>query len=454
MLAAGARWGRGCRSLPDGKTRHTRLDAPPPAAPPSRRWRILLLLSVAQFLGMSLWFTASAVAPQLQALWGLSAQQAGWLTTAVQLGFVAGTAVAAVLNLADVVPARPYFAVSALCAALVNALLIASPGYEAALLLRFLTGFFLAGVYPPAMKMIATWFQSGRGLAIGTLVGALTLGKATPYLMRALEGAVLQPVVLTASAGALVAALLVGVGYREGPFPFARRPFSWQLVGTVVRHRPTRLAIGGYLGHMWELYAGWTLVAIYFFDFFRARGASAVEAGALSGLTGFAVIGMGALGCVLAGVWADRLGRERVAICAMAVSGACSLVIGWLISAPTAIVVTIALIWGFTIVADSAQFSAVVTEVAPSHAVGTALTLQTSLGFLLTAGSIWLTVEVSSRFGWGPAFSMLAIGPALGILAMARLKTARFRTDDEAPHLARDNIRDNGSSARTDARTL
>lgn len=422
---------------------------PDGAAEPGARWRVLALLSLAELLGMSLWFTASAVAPRLQALWGLDAHQAGWLTTAVQLGFVAGTAVAAALSLADLLPARPYFAVSALCAALANALLVVAPGFAAALALRFLTGLFLAGVYPPAMKMIATWFRSGRGLAIGTVVGALTLGKATPYLLRAFEGARLEPVVLTASAGAALAGLLVAWGYRDGPFPFPRRPFSWRLAGAVVRHRPTRLAIGGYLGHMWELYAGWTLVSVYFFDFFRARGASVVAAGSISGLTGFAVIGMGALGAVFAGAWADRLGRERVAIWAMAVSGACSLVLGWLMAAPPWLVVTIALLWGFTIVADSAQFSAVVTEVAPAHAVGTALTLQTSAGFLLTAGSIWLAVEVSSRFGWGPAFSLLAIGPALGILAMVRLKTVRLASTSDASVPARDNIRDNEAAPGT-----
>jgi hypothetical protein len=160
-----------------------------------------------------------------------------------------------VLNLADVLPARLYFAVSALLAAAVNALLITSPGYAPALALRFLTGFFLAGVYPPAMKMLATRFQSGRGLAIGTIVGALTLGKASPYLMRAFEGADLAAVVLTASTGAVTAALLVATAYTDGPFAFARRPFSWRLVGTVARHRPTRLAIAGYLGHMWEVCA-------------------------------------------------------------------------------------------------------------------------------------------------------------------------------------------------------
>ena len=409
------------------------MNSPPDLLQPSGRWRILLLLSLAELLGMSLWFTASAVSPQLQVLWDLTAQQAGWLTTVVQLGFVAGTAVAALLNLADVVPARPYFAVSALCAALANALLVVAPGFAPALVLRFLTGFFLAGVYPPAMKMIATWFRSSRGLAIGTIVGALTLGKATPYLLRALGGASLEPVVLAASAGAVAAALLVGWGYREGPFPFARRPFSWRLVGTVVRHRPTRLAIGGYLGHMWELYAAWSFVAIFFFDLFLARGAAELRAGALSGLVGFAVIGMGAVGSVLAGTWADRLGRERITIWAMAISGACALLMGWLLHAPLALAVIVALVWGFSVVADSAQFSAVVTEVAPSHAVGTALTLQTALGFLLTSVTITAVPYLREAGGWPLAFGLLALGPLAGIAAMKRLESIRIRGGEGQP---------------------
>jgi MFS family permease len=406
--------------------------SPDPPQPPGR-WRILLLLSLAELLGMSLWFTASAVAPQLQDVWGLSAQQAGWLTTVVQLGFVAGTAAAALLNLADVLPARPYFAVSAVCAAVANALLVAAPGFGAALVLRFLTGFFLAGVYPPAMKMIATWFRSGRGLAIGTVVGALTLGKATPYLLRAFEGAGLEPVVLTASAGAVAAALLVGWGYREGPFPFARRPFSWALVGTVVRHRPTRLAIGGYLGHMWELYAMWTFATGFFFDFFSVRGHAEALALRYSGMVGFAVIGTGALGCVVAGVWADRLGRERITIWAMATSGVCALLIGWMMQAPFVLVLTVALVWGFAVVADSAQFSAVVTEVAPSHAVGTALTLQTSLGFLLTTVTIQGVPALREAVGWPLAFGVLALGPLAGIAAMRRLENIRVHGAEGQP---------------------
>src|SRR5690606_23009414 len=197
----------------------------------------------------------------------------------------------------------------------------------------------------------------------------------------------------------------------------------------------------GYLGHMWELYACWTLLAVFFFDFFQGKGASNVEAAGWSGLVAFLAIAAGGLGSVVAGQSADRLGRERITIWSMAVSGACALVIGWLTFLPAWALVSIAVMWGFAVVADSAQFSAVVTEVAPAHAVGTALTLQTSMGFLLTAFSIWLTVEVSGMLGWGPAFSMLAIGPLLGIRAMSMLKSTRFH-----------GVESGGSPARAEKR--
>lgn len=391
----------------------------------SSRWTILLLLSLAELLGMSLWFTASAVSPQLSDLWSLSPGQAGSLTTAVQLGFVAGTAVAALLNLADVFPSRSYFAVSALAASAVNALLLAAPGYAPALVLRFLTGFFLAGVYPPAMKMIATWFRSGRGLAIGAVVGALTVGKAMPYLVNALTRVHYTAVIVSTSAGAVAAALLVAFWYRDGPEKFERRPFSWSLVGDVLRHRETRLAINGYLGHMWELYAVWTGASLFFYDYFGRSGATGTTVAVQAALAAFALIAMGGLGSLLAGQWADRLGRENITIASMTVSGICCLLMGWLLAAPVWVVIPLALVWGFAVVADSAQFSALVTEVGLRHAVGTALTLQTSLGFLLTAGTIAMLIEMQGRFGWGIAFSALAIGPALGIMAMVRLKRIR-----------------------------
>ncbi len=383
----------------------------------TRRGHILALLAVAELLGMSVWFAASALAPQLREAWSLSAAQGGWLTSAVQLGFVAGTATAALLNLADVVPARTYVTISALAAALCNAALLAAGGFAPALATRFATGFFLAGVYPPALKMIATWYRDGRGFAIGTVVGALTVGKATPYLVHGLEHTGIGPVVLAASAASAAAGLLVLAGYRDGPYAFERRPFAWGLVATVLRHREVRLATSGYLGHMWELYAMWSWIAA-----FLAAGAGL---GARSAdLAGFAAIAVGGAGCVLGGLIADRFGRERLTIWAMAVSGTCAAVIG-LSAGSTPLVVAVALVWGFAVVADSAQFSALVTELAPSHAVGTALTLQTSLGFLLTMASIQLVPRLVDAVGWRWAFVALAIGPALGIGAMRRLLLVR-----------------------------
>lgn len=398
---------------------------PAPTDAHPHRWRVLALIAVAELLGMGVWFSASAASPRLQELWGLTASQAGWLTGVVQLGFVAGTAAAALLNLADVLPSRAYFAVSAVLAAAANAALVMVDGYAAALGLRFMTGVFLAGVYPPAMKMAATWFRSARGLAIGTVVGALTVGKATPYLLRAFPSLGWREVVLASSVGAVAAAVLIGIGYREGPYPFARRPFAWGLIGDVLRNRPVRLAIGGYLGHMWELYTAWTFVSLFFVDFFAGRGAAQAGAEARAGVVGFAMIAAGGVGSVLAGRWADRLGRERVTIWAMAASGACAVAMGWMLGAPAWLAVAVALVWGFAVVADSAQFSALVTELAPEHAVGTALTLQTALGFLLTSFSIAAVPPLRAIGDWPLAFGLLAVGPVLGIAAMRRLETAR-----------------------------
>jgi MFS family permease len=315
-----------------------------------------------------------------------------------------------------------------------NAALIVCPGYSAALLCRFLTGFFLAGVYPPAMKMIATWFRAYRGLAIGTVVGALTVGKATPYLVHAFRGAGVTQVVLVASAGAVLAALLVALGYRDGPFPFARRAFSWRLVATVLRHRETRLATGGYLGHMWELYAMWTWLPAFLGASVAARASAGLAAppAQVVDLLAFGAIAAGGLGCVWGGWAAERIGYGRVVTRAMAASGACALAIGLCYGASLWIVVPIAWCWGFFVVADSAQFSALVTETAPPHAVGTALTLQTSMGFLLTMLTIQLVPVIAGAAGWRWGFAILALGPAAGIAAIRRLGTTRTPRREEA----------------------
>jgi len=386
------------------------------------------MVAMAELLGMSLWFTASAVASDLSKLWQLAPSETGWLTTSVQLGFVVGTALAALLNLADVVSVRTYFAVSALLGAAANAALLAAPGFGAALVLRFLTGAFLAGVYPPSMKMIATWFRSARGLAVGTLIGSLTLGKAIPYLVLSLAGD-FSDVIAVTSGGAGLAALVVAVAYREGPYPFERRPFSWRLAGEAIWHRQTRLAIGGYLGHMWELYAMWTWVPAFAVASLAQRQASTGVGSApwIGQAIAFGTLAVGFAGSLWGGWAADRIGRERLVTLAMAASGTCALGVGLVYGAHPAWVAAVAWVWGFFVIADSAQFSTLVTEVAPPYAVGTALTLQNSLGFLLTMSTIQLVPVLVEHVGWPWAFPILALGPALGIASIRRLRRVRYR---------------------------
>ncbi len=403
-------------------------DTAAPAVPQGdagRAWTMLALLAVAELLGMSPWFTGSAAAPELATRWALGDAQVGGLSTAVQLGFVLGTAIAAVLNLADLLPARRYFAWAATMAAAANAALVWAPDYTTALVTRALTGLCMAGVYPPAMKMAATWFKARRGLAVGAVVGALTVGKAAPYLWRVLPDASLELIVFSSSAAAAVAALTVALLWHDGPFAFPSRPFSWGLVGEVARTPRYRLATGGYLGHMFELYAYWTWIPA-----FVAASAVAWAGDPTAGhrpwvgALGFGTIAVGGLGCLWGGVVSDRLGRERLVILAMAVSGLCALLIGLAFGRSPLLLAPLALLWGFFVIADSAQFSVLVTESVPPHAVGTALTVQVCLGFLLTTLTIQMIPPLVAVAGWRAAFALLAIGPFAGIMAIRRLRAA------------------------------
>ena len=385
--------------------------------------RVLIVLAVAELLAMAPWFSASAVAPALAHVWHLTPAATAWLTISVQLGFVAGALVSAILTLADRLSARRLVAGSATVAALATLGVAAAGALGVGIACRLLTGAALAGVYPPGMKIAAGWFRESRGWAIGILVGALTLGSASPHLVRwAVSQDAWRVVLVVAALSALVGGLLVLLVPSDGPHAAPSPPFSLTAAPRILQDRAVALANLGYLGHMWELYAMWTWIAVFIAASEHARRGGDADVTALAALTTFAVVGSGAIGCWLGGKYADRFGRTLVTSVSMLVSGICALNVGLFYGAPLIALLPILLLWGISIVADSAQFSAAVSELAPREYVGTALTLQTSLGFLLTAATIYLLPTLAGAIGWRWSMSVLSIGPAVGVWAMLALR--------------------------------
>jgi MFS family permease len=391
---------------------------PPPTASPERQ---LAWLSLAMFLGMTLWFSATAANAAIVAEFHLTTGQTAWLTMAVQGGFVIGTLVSALLNLPDVINARRLFAIGCVIAAASNAALIQAGGAPALIALRVATGGALAWVYPPGMKIAAGWFRERRGAALGVLVGALTVGSAFPHLLAAASATVpWRTLMVAASALALVGGLLVVTRVADGPYVAASARFDPSAAARVFADHRTRLATLGYLGHMWELYAVWTWMAAFAAASFGVAGASAPASPAGSAVA-FATIASGAIGSAAAGWFADSVGKVRIATWAMIVSGVCCAAAGFLFHAPPPVLFAFAVVWGVAVVADSAQLSALVAEFSPRDHVGTALTLQTCTGFLLTMASIRLLPVAAQAIGWQWVFVCLVPGPVFGVLALRGL---------------------------------
>ncbi len=387
--------------------------------------RELIILAGALVLAMSPWFATTAVLGQLRTDWDLSSSASSWLTIVVQLGFVAGALGSAATNLADRVPPRRLLFIGATGAAIANLTIVAAGSVLPALIGRFLTGAFLAAVYPPALKIMSGWFRKGRGLALGVMIGALTLGSALPHLINALGGLPWRVTLVIVSALTLVGGLIADRISTDGPYAAPTAKFDPSRLAAVLRNRKFRLASLGYFGHMWELYAMWAWIAAFYGDVVTSTRAASLIA--------FLVIGVGAAGSVYAGMMSDQRSRSDAAALAMRWSASVAVVMGFLLDAPLPIVVGVGLVWGFWVVADSAQFSTIVTEVVDREYVGTALTVQLAVGFVLTVFTIFLVPIVRDAFGWGWAFFMLAPGPVLGAWAMRALRLGPRKQPAPAP---------------------
>lgn len=381
----------------------------------------LIILSVAVVGTMTTWFSMTAILPELKTLWGLTDTQGSYLTIMVNIGFVVGSLLSALINLPDRIYPHILFFLSALLAGVTTLITVwLATDLISGMFFRFITGMALAGVYGPALKLISTWFKKRRGMALGFVVGAITVGSASPHLIKGL-GASWEVVLIITGLSAVFAGVLVIFFVNVGPYSMPRGKFDLKAIPHILSYRPVRLSNYGYFGHMWELYGMWS-----WFGVFLTHSLKNSNINEHASLLTFLIIASGFFGAWFGGIFADKYSREQVSLWSLGISGSISLIIGFFLNI-TWVIIFLGIIWGISIISDSAQFSALVTEYVDQRYVGTALTLQLAIGYILTIFVIFLIPLIETLVGWHYTFIILVPGSLFGFISMLRLNRDRYK---------------------------